>query len=371
MFIAFLLLPIPGGAQAAKPNLNPHPKPSLFADAPGSQAVPPRSESDALADIRELVETTAAKDQFSGAVLIARGSQILWQGAYGWASSNEKIQNQTTTRFDIGSIVKSFTRVAIAQLFESGKLKLDDRIGRFLPDYPNALAREKVTVDELLEMRSGIGDFFGPRFQAMSRGDIRGLADYLPLFAAEPLAFEPGTKQAYSNGGYIVLGLIIEKVSGESYYDYVREHVFQPAGMRHTDFPFSDMPHDDEATGYTRVDEVKFAVPAGARRANYLMMPARGSSAGSARSTVNDLFLYSRALAANVLLQSGGTAAKLGISGAAMGVAGGAPGLNALLETGIHGLGAANYTLVIMSNYDPPSAEALGRQVRALLRSAR
>ena len=341
--------------------------------APQSQQpIAARPENAVLSDIKQLVESKVKTDEFSGTILIARDKEVVWEAAYGLADRNFNIPNQVTTRFDIGSIAKSFTRVAIAQLVEQGKLHLTDTLGQYLPEYPNQAAREKVTIDELLNMQSGIGDFFGLRFQQTPRGDIRSLADYLPLFASEPLAFEPGSKKAYSNGGYVVLGLIVEKVSGESYYDYVQKHIFAPAGMKNTDFPFSDMPHDGEAIGYSKIanEDGKFTVPVNTRRENALMLPSRGSSAGSARSTVRDLLAYSQALTANVLLKSA-TAEKFQISGSDMGVAGGAPGLNASLDTGIPGAGTSAYSIIIMSNYDPPSAESLARQVRPLLRSAK
>jgi CubicO group peptidase (beta-lactamase class C family) len=204
-------------------------------ESPGTSQAPPKAEREILDDIKRLIENKSHADQFSGAILIARGPDVIWQNAYGMADENFGIANQVTTRFDTGSIAKSFTRVAIAQLLEQGKLHLEDTIGHFLPDYPNPIARDKVTVSELLDMRSGMADFFGAKFEKTPRGDIRVLADYLPLFATEPLAFDPGTQRAYSNGGYIVLGLILEKASGETYYDYVQNHIFAPAGMNHSD----------------------------------------------------------------------------------------------------------------------------------------
>jgi CubicO group peptidase (beta-lactamase class C family) len=340
--------------------------------APSDTQSSPKPEHEVLEDIKRLLASKVAADEFAGTILIAKGPNVIFQAAYGLADQNFGIPNEMNTRFDSGSIAKSFTRTATAQLVEKGKLHLEDTIGQYLPTYPNEKARDHVTIAQLLDMRSGIADFFGTKFERTPRGDIRSLSDYLPLFASEPLAFEPGTKRAYSNGGFIVLGLIIEKASGETYYDYVQRHVFAPAGMVHSDFSFSDMRHDHEATGYTKTGEsvASFQLPANQRRANDLVMPARGSSAGSARTTAGDLFLYSRALVTNSLVKPS-TAETMGISGSAMGIAGGAPGINAVLETGIRGVGPDDYTLAIMSNYDPPSAEDLGKAVRGMLRSAK
>ena len=133
----------------------------------------------------------------------------------------------------------------------AGKISPDDKLGKFLPDYPNREAAEKVTVANLIAMKSGIGDFFGEKFQAMPKTSFRKNGDFIPLFASQPLAFEPGTKNQYSNGGYVLLGAIIEKVTGMSYYDYVRENIFKPAGMNDTDSFEADKMPANAASGYT------------------------------------------------------------------------------------------------------------------------
>lgn len=329
------------------------------------------SERLVLDRIRQLVQDRSKADTFSGAVLVAKGPKIIWSNAYGLADRNFNISNQLNTRFDTGSIAKSFTKVAIGQLVEQGKLHLEDTLGKYVPEYPNQAAREKVTVSELLDMTSGVGDIFGHKLDKTPVGDIRTLSDYLPLFESEPLAFEPGSKHAYSNGGYILLGIIIEKISGRSYYDYVQEHIFRPAGMKATDFPLGDMPHDNEATGYTRMtgnSQPAASMPS-SLKTNVLIMPARGCSAGSARTTVQDLFLYTQALARETLLKKS-TADKLAISSSALGIGGGGPGINAGIETGIRGAGSDPYTVIVMSNYDPPSAIELMREIPRMLRSA-
>src|SRR4029077_4751025 len=115
----------------------------------------------------------------------------------------------------------------------AGKLSLADTIRKHLPSYPASYA-DRVTIGQLVSMTSGMGDFFGPKFQATPRTKLRSLADYLPLFQDDPLRFEPGTRREYSNAGYVVLGLVVEAASGEDYYAYVREHVFAPSGMKDT-----------------------------------------------------------------------------------------------------------------------------------------
>ena len=155
----------------------------------------------------------------------------IFEKAYGLANKETNTPNKTDTKFNLGSINKIFTRIAIGQLVQQGKISFDDKLGKYLPDYPNKDAAEKVTIRHLVTMKSGIGDFFGDKFTAMPKDKLRKNSDFIPLFADKPLAFEPGTNEQYSNGGYILLGAIIEKVSGKSYYDYVRENIFKPAGM--------------------------------------------------------------------------------------------------------------------------------------------
>jgi CubicO group peptidase (beta-lactamase class C family) len=231
-------------------------------------------------------------------------------------------------------------------LIEQGKLAWDDKLGKFLPDYPNRDAREKVTIKQLVEMQSGIGDFFGAKFDAMPKERIRSINEYLPLFAEKPLAFEPGTSRAYSNGGYVVLGAIIEKITGQTYYDYVRDHIYKPAGMTDTDCYISGAGTPNLAEGYRRNDK-------GERVNNVDTRPGRGSSAGGGYSTAEDLLKFANALREYKLLSPEGSRRILGRAA----VAGGAPGINAELEI------APVYTIIVLGNYDPPNASNVSRHI--------
>lgn len=341
-------------------------------DAPPKASGPPEEEAKVLREVRDLVEQKSKSGQFSGTVLIARGSEVLWQGAYGFANRDAAIPNQADTRFDVGSIAKSFTRVAIGQLLEQGKLKLTDKVGIYLPNYPNQAVREQVTIEDLLDMRSGIGDFFGEKFREAPKDKIRTLQDYLPFFAADPLQFAPGTQQKYSNGGYVVLGLIIESIAGQSYsyYDYMQKNIFERAGMKSSAFGFRTMTDPKQAIGYTTMSDAGPDTPGAERHPNLNLVPARGSSAGSAQSTVGDLLLYAQALSAGKLISTA-MLRELDLHPDGMGIAGGAPGLNAALDTGISGAGSASYAVVVLSNLDPPSAERLSGEIRGLLRRAK
>lgn len=337
-------------------------------DVPEDKSPDSLTEAQVLALIESRLNELAAADEFSGAVLLAKNDKPIFQKACGLASKEYNVPNRIDTKFNLGSINKTFTQMAIGQLVEQGKLSFDDKLGRHLPDYPNRDAAEKVTIRHLLDMSSGIGDFFGPQFEASLKSQFRTLKDFLPLFASQPLRFEPGTKHQYSNGGYIVLGAIIEKVSGQDYYDYVREHIFKPAGMQNADWYESDKPTMNMASGYTRE-----GAAAGSRLNNIYTRPARGTSAGGGYATAEDLLKYSIALQTGKLrilnFREPAGAAKQpspggkGTSFGGLGIAGGAPGINAVLEV----KSAGGYTLVVMSNYDPPSAEQVAKQIRGWL----
>lgn len=189
--------------------------------------------------IVKLVNTYLAKlvaaDMLSGAVLIAKNNKPIFKRAY--SLNNSKEPNGIDTKFDLASLPKMFTSVAIAQLVQQGKLSYVDSIGKLLSDYPNKSAAEKVTLHHLLTHTSGLAEYSDKKEYRPARqaGDkFKTLKDWLPFFANDALAFEPGAKSDYSNSNFIVLGLILEKVTGQSYFDYVREHIFKPAGMNST-----------------------------------------------------------------------------------------------------------------------------------------
>ncbi|MBU0983814.1 MAG: beta-lactamase family protein [candidate division Zixibacteria bacterium] len=301
-------------------------------------------------------------DIFSGTVLIARDGVAIYRRAWGKADLRWEIPNRIDTRFDLGSINKSFTRIAIGQLIRDGKLGFGDLIITHLPDYPNTEAASKITIRHLLEHTAGLGDIFNDRFFTSSKAQYRSPRDFFPLFADKPLQFDPGSRSEYSNAGFMVLGAIIEAVSGQPYDEYVVQNIFEPAGMTHSGFFDGDGLEPNVAEGYTTMQ--------GDRRSNIYMLPARGNSAGSAQSTVDDLLAFDNALREYRLLPPyftnwyfGGvepeadTAAKEtpARAAAAIGIAGGAPGVSASLESdGV-------LTVIVLSNYDAPIAENVAR----------
>ncbi|MEM8901143.1 MAG: serine hydrolase [Bacteroidota bacterium] len=183
--------------------------------------------SEQVAQIKLLLDSTDLGKNYSGTVLIADGKDILLQESYG--SGGDNAPNQIETKYDIASMGKMFTAVSVMQLIESQKLSLEQTIGEILEDYPNEEAKQ-ITLKQLLSHTSGLGDFFGPEFD-QNKASIKSLSDYLPYFVNDPLEFTPGEQMRYSNAGFIVLGLIIEKVSGTDYSSYVNEHIFQAVGM--------------------------------------------------------------------------------------------------------------------------------------------
>jgi CubicO group peptidase (beta-lactamase class C family) len=310
-------------------------------------AADPKPDDAALvAAAKAHLEKMAARDEFSGAVLIVHNGKTLFEAAYGLADREKKIPNRTGTKFNIGSINKSFTETAAKMLVAEGKLSLDDTIGKFIPDYPNKEAAAQITVRHLLAMTSGIGDFFGERYEKADKKKILTLADYLPLFADQPLAFKPGERNLYSNGGFVVMGLIIAKASGMDYYDFIRERVYKPAGMVDSGSFAKDEIVADRALGYTK--------EGGPLRSNYDSLPGRGSSAGGGYSTLRDMLNYATALREGRLGNE---------RGGGMGIAGGAPGLNAALEWDA----LSGYVIVVLANFDPPAATDVARQIRMWL----
>jgi CubicO group peptidase (beta-lactamase class C family) len=330
-------------------------------DEPVAARATAKSGSDLVAAVNSLLNADAMADRFSGVALLAHGDRILFEHAYGFASKEYGVRNSLDTRFNLGSINKLMTRIAIEQLIAQRRMGYDSTIAQVLPDYPNRLVAAQVTVRELLDMTSGIGDFFGPRFAAAPKDRFRSLQDYLPMFAVEGPAFAPGTGHAYSNGGYIVLGLMVERVSGQSYYDYVRDHIFRPAGMTGAGWFERDEPTPSVATGYTRQEEggPRSAEP---MRNNVYTLPARGSSAGGGYATAHDMLAMARALQAQTLGRGVGA---MSSAAGGIGVVGGSPGVNATFDI----LGDSGYVLIVLSNYDPPSAQDVARTIRGWLGS--
>ena len=295
---------------------------------------PPVSEQD--------LDSLAATHQFSGVVLLARNGTPVLQRAWGMADRERGRPNDLATHFNLGSINKLFTATAVRQLAESGRLDLDGKLMQYLPDYPNKDVASQVTIRQLLEHSSGVGGDIFADPPGATRSALRHNRDFLQLFANGALQFPPGTERRYSNAGYVILGLVIERVSGMDYYDYIRGNVFAPAGMTESGWYAKDSLPPNTAIGYTGGGP------------NTATLPGRGSAAGGGYSTAGDLLRLAQAI------QDGRVR---GAPAGGLGVGGGAPGINAAFEVGLPG----GYTLIALANLDPPAAERIGEFVRTRL----
>ena len=332
---------------------------------PAEFAVGRLSEANAVETAKARIDELVRDEQFSGAVLVTKNGKTILSGAYGLADQEKKIPNSLSTKFRIGSMNKMFTAVSILQLVQAGKIKLSEPFGKYITDYPNKDAASKVTIEQLLTHTGGTGDIFGPQFQE-HRKDLRALQDYVNLYGKRGLEFEPGSRWEYSNYGFLLLGVVVERVSGKSYYEYVRENVYAPAGMNSTGSLAEDENVTGRSIGYT-------SFGGGAVHANTDTLPYRGTSAGGGYSTVEDLQRFAGALINHKLLNSeytdllttGKVATPRGgkyafgffddgaDSGARhFGHGGGAPGMNGDLQI----YPQSGYVIAVLANMDPPAA---------------
>jgi D-alanyl-D-alanine carboxypeptidase len=343
---------------------------------PPKQYFPARlSERIAIRAIRAEAASRGAADKFSGALLVARGPQVLVRGAYGMADRQAKKRNREDTRFRIASVTKMFTAVAVLRLEQEGKIRLDDPIGKYVPEIAGK-PLAGATIHQLLTHTSGAGDIFGPDY-TLRHLELRTLADYVKMFAgAAPIA-PAGKRYQYSNYGYLLLGRLIEKVTRRSYYDYVADVVLVPANMSRTGF-------EPEDAGVERAEI--YQRPAGSRLwidARYVL-DYRGTSAGHAYSTIDDLHRFVLALRNGHLLDARRTKLMLESkreiwagndygygamiqsyewTGRWTGHAGGYPGMDAQLwfspDTG--------YIVIALANIDPPAAQQMSDYATARL----
>ena len=319
------------------------------------------------------VEKRAAADEFTGTVLVAKDGKPVFEGAYGFAEREGKVPNTPATRFRFGSMGKMFTAVAALQLVQAGKLSLDAPVGKYLPDYPNPEVAA-VTIEQLLTHTGGTGNIFVPEY-FNARLETREHQDYLNLFGKRGAGFKPGSRWDYSNYGMLLLGRIIEVVSGQSYYDYTRTHIFEPLGMSSTGNEPEESHVSNLSTGYTHMGPRPG--PPGPLRANTDTLPYRGTAAGGGYSTAGDLLKFMNGLNDHRLLDAAhtgmlfkpriaagrpGTEQALGFSvrtltdgTASVGHGGGAPGMNGQLMY----FPKTRYLIVVLANVDPPAADAL------------
>ncbi len=324
------------------------------------------STADLAKAVKAEGDRRAAADRFAGAVLATHNGKEAVSGAWGLADRAKQTRNTLETRFRNGSMNKMFTAVAVIQLVQAGKVKLDAPIGTYIKDYPNQNVATKVTVHHLLTHTGGTGDIFGPQFMA-NRSTLRTHDDYLKLYGARDLLYEPGARFQYSNYGFVLAGIIIERVSGQSYYDYVRDHVFLPIGMTRTGLEPESEAVEGRATGYLRGED-------GDWKPNTETLPWRGTAAGGGYTTVGDLVRFANAITGHKLLDAKHTdlllTGKVDALGGryaygfvektvngqrAVGHGGGAPGMNGDLEI----FRDTGWVVAALANLDPPAADRM------------
>jgi CubicO group peptidase (beta-lactamase class C family) len=268
--------------------------------AAAATAAPRRAQASPADDAASALDALAAQDSFSGAVLVTEHGRPLLRRAWGKADREASIANTVGTRFNIASMGKMFTAVAIGQLVEQGKLNWDDRLSAHVPDFPRAIG-DRVTNDQLLTHRSGLGAYFASPRWAEAQFKVRTVADYVDLIRDQPLQFEPGARFGYSNDGYVMLGAVIERVTGEDYYAAMEKRIFRPAGMTRTGWVTPGEHPADTAIGYTTGCMMRRDCTSTGWTAAW---PDKGSPAGGAVSTVDDMSAFVEALRGDRLVRA-------------------------------------------------------------------
>jgi CubicO group peptidase (beta-lactamase class C family) len=364
-----------------------HPMPSPSAGRPTPLPKEKIAEAAIPETIAKHLSETVALDLFSGVVLVAKDDHVLLHQPYGMANKELRITNRVDTRFGSASVGKMFTGVAIAQLVEAGKLRFEDTIGSVLPDYPNGEAATHVTIHQLLTHSSGVADpFESPNYKSGVKRPRQ--SDWFPLFAHEPLKFKPGARHAYSNGGYVVLAAIIEKLRGQSFADFLCEHIFRPAGLRATGCVAKEADATSIAAPHRRLmlQDPLGIEPRVVKGAPSFKHDAAGM--GGWQTTTEDLFRFARALRTNGLLSAAmtkqATTGKVSVFGERVKYAYGfydmeARGDRMVGHSGGGGdlavagelemLWDSGYTVAILSNYDLEETRRLAMDILRFLKS--
>jgi CubicO group peptidase (beta-lactamase class C family) len=256
------------------------------------------SEAEMIAAVKAEAERRAGENQFSGVVLLAKDDRVLLHRAYGLADREAKIPNRLETKFHLASVGKMFTAAAIAQLVNAGKLRFDDPVGKILPDFPNE-EMKKITVHQLLTHTAGMGTFF--ESPGLERGRVyRNATEEIEVYKNEKLFFEPGARWRYSNAGYSLLGAIIEKISGKTYHEYVRENIFEPLGMKNKPAIEKTAKTNLISTLYTQSDDDPLGLEP--FRPVKGIVDSTSTGFGGGYLSAESLFRFARALASGKLL---------------------------------------------------------------------
>jgi CubicO group peptidase (beta-lactamase class C family) len=244
------------------------------------------SEASFRERLEQIANSYTADNTFMGSVLVARGNEILLNKGYGKANLEQNTPNDPNTKFRIGSLTKQFTAALVLLLQQDGKLRIEDPVRKYLPDAPKSW--DKITLTELLGHNSGIPEIQSdPRFRSWAMSP-HSHAEEFALFKDRPLNFEPGSKNEYSNSNYLVLGAVIEKVTGEDYGTLLRNRIFKPLGMNDSGVDKDGLVLPKRAQGYNNNNGRLVPAPSESMSVPW--------SAGSIYSTANDLLRWERGL---------------------------------------------------------------------------
>jgi CubicO group peptidase (beta-lactamase class C family) len=251
---------------------------------------------DKAAKIQEYLTTAHKYRLFNGTALVAENGKVIYKSGFGMANMEWSIRNTPDTKFRLGSITKQFTAMLILQLVDQGKVKLDGKISDYLPEYRKDIG-EKVTVHQLLTHTSGIPSYTSQPgfFDNVSRNPYK-VADFVTNYTSKDLEFEPGSKYSYNNSGYFLLGAIVEKITGKSYEQALKENILDPLGMKNTGYDHHNTLLAKRAAGYAKTENSYDNAP-------YLDMSIP-YAAGSMYSTVEDLYLWDQALYEDKLISA-------------------------------------------------------------------
>lgn len=255
-------------------------------------------ESSRWRDLGRFLDAEEAADRFSGVVVLERAGEVVFAGAYGHAHLGFRVPNQLDTRFNLASVTKLFTTVAVLQLVEQGRLSIEATVNELLPDVTVG-SSDRMNVRHLLTHQSGLGDYWNERCKQL-RSVLRTADAYLELIDGAQPAFDPGTATAYGNSGFLLLGAIVERVSGTDYYDYIRTNVCRRAGMERAEHLELDR-IEDFAHGYTHIEWEGAAHP-DYLTDNVFQYPVRGSAATGLYASGPEVTKFGLALRGGELL---------------------------------------------------------------------
>lgn len=347
-----------------------------FSDArtPSNVKEEPLTENDFLLEIQKMMNRLSENEVFSGTLLIAKGKDVLFSFAAGEASKRYHVPINIDTKFNLGSMNKMFTSLTIMNLIEKGQLALEDTLDKFVDE--TWLPKEttsKITIHNLLTHTSGLGSYFNAVYMRSSRELFRKLDDYKPLIKVEKLAFDPGTRYQYSNTGMFLLGVVLENVTGEDYFDVIRKVIYEPAGMKNSDCYEMDYPVENLAIGYSPDKGSEWGW-----QNNYYKHVIKGGPAGGGFSTVGDLHRFALALLSGKLVSEAslkkmwtdhynagygyGFGIQEGPNGKVVGHSGGFSGINSNLDIFLD----KGYIIAVMSNIDN-GASPIANRINALL----